>query len=151
VTSTSGRSAMPRSAEPQWAADTSFAVAALDESHDAHPVCRDIARERRPALAGHAAFETFAVLTRLPGPLRVSPTVAGQLIVRAFPSPCWLSADQHAELLTRLAHLGVEGGQVYDALVAHAALVNRRTLLTRDTRARRIYDLIGVRYELVDG
>ena len=54
---------MPASAE--YAADTSLAMASLDESHEAHAVCRSAAIARRPALAGHAVFETLAVLTRL--------------------------------------------------------------------------------------
>ena len=38
---------------------------------------------------------------------------------------------------------------VYDALVGEAARQDGRTLLTRDARACRTYDLLGVRYELV--
>lgn len=140
---------MPTNDELTWAADTSFAVAALDESHDAHVTCRDLARSRRPVLAGHAAFETFAVLTRLPGALRPSPTTVATLLERAFPTPCWLSAPQHDELMNRLATLGVQGGQVYDALVAEAARVHGHVLLTRDARVRRTYDLVGVSYDLV--
>lgn len=140
---------MPINAERFWAADTSFAVAALDESHDAHVTCRDLARSRRPVLAGHAAFETFSVLTRLPGALRPSPATVGTLLARAFPSPCWLSALQHDELMDRLGTIGTEGGQVYDALVAEAARVHGRTLLSRDLRARRTYELIGVDHEFV--
>lgn len=140
---------MPTSAELLWAADTSFAVAALDESHEAHRTCRELARRRRPRLAGHAAFETFAVLTRLPGAMRPTPTIVGALLAQAFPDPCWLSARQQAALLDRLRTLGVAGGMVYDALVAEAARVHECTLLTRDVRARRTYELVGVSYELV--
>lgn len=140
---------MLTSAERRWAVDTSFAVAALDASHEAHVPCRDLARARRPLLAGHAAFETFAVLTRLPGPLRPAPATVGRLLASAFPARCWLTRDEQDQLHRRLPGLGLAGGTVYDALVAEAARVNGCTLLTRDARARRTYDLLGVAYELV--
>jgi predicted nucleic acid-binding protein len=45
--------------------------------------------------------------------------------------------------------LGITGGAVYDALVGEAARAHGRILLTRDLRARRTYDLMGVDYEIV--
>lgn len=137
------------SGKTAWAVDTSVAVAALDESHTAHDVCRHTALTRRPALAGHAAFETFSVLSRLPGQTQVPAEVVGELLERAFPNRCWLSARQHDSLLRRLPSLGVIGGMVYDALVAEAARMNGHVLLTRDLRAQRTYELIGVRFEYI--
>ena len=139
---------MPTNAD-SWAVDTSVAVAALDGSHAAHALCREAARSRRPALAGHAAFETFAVLTRLPGQLSIDAPTAQNVIATVFPSICWLKHDSARALLKRLGVLGVSGGAVYDALVGEAARVNKRRLLTRDLRARRTYDLLGVDYELI--
>jgi hypothetical protein len=55
-----------------WAVDTSVAIAYLDEAHAAHDHCVRAVGDLRPALAGHAAFECYAVLTRLPGPAQVS-------------------------------------------------------------------------------
>lgn len=130
--------------------DTSVAVAALDESHLAHHICRAVAVARRPALPGHAAFETFSVLTRLPGAQRATPETVSQLLRQAFPQRCWLSAGEHDALLERIGGLGLAGGTVYDALVGEAARVDGRVLLTRDLRARRTYDLLGVDYELID-
>jgi len=139
---------MPTSAK-SWCVDTSVAVAALDASHDAHEACRTAAQRRRPAIAGHAAFETYSVLTRLPGAGRVRPLVASAAIAAAFPSRCWLTGDQHDALIDRLAQLGIEGGMVYDALVGEAARKSGRRLLTRDARALRVYDLLDVSVELV--
>jgi len=45
--------------------------------------------------------------------------------------------------------VGITGGGVYDALVGEAARTNGRRLLTRDHRARRTYELLGVDYSLV--
>jgi predicted nucleic acid-binding protein len=141
---------MPASVERGWAADTSFAVAAVDESHEAHPVSRTLAMRRRPALAGHAAFEVHAVLTRLPGTGRVHPDTAIRPLAQAFPTRCWLTARQHDRLLSRLGELGSAGGATYDALVGEAARAAGLRLLARDQRARRVYDLLGVAFELVD-
>lgn len=133
----------------RFAVDTSVAVAALDGGHAAHAVCRDVVRGRRPELAGHAAFETYSVLTRLPGSLAVDPVDAAALMDWVFPGVVHLRVEDAEPLRRRLATLGVVGGSVYDALVGAAALAHARILLTRDHRARRTYDLLGVRYEFV--
>lgn len=133
----------------RWAVDTSVAVAALDAGHAAHVPCLAAVREHRPSLAGHAAYELFAVLTRLPGQLAVDATDAATLIDRVFPEAVWLSARARGALRPRLATTGIVGGAVYDALVGEAARTNERRLLTRDLRARRTYDLLGVDYQVV--
>lgn len=141
---------MPADAEPPaYAVDTSVAVAALDATHAAHVPCLAAVREHRPALAGHAAFETHAVLTRLPGPLTVAAPVATKLLQRVFPTVLWLDAAATEGLLRRLGPLGVSGGAVYDALVGESAAEHDVPLLTRDRRAVRTYDLLGVEHELV--
>ncbi len=140
--------AMPTSAE-RFAVDTSVAVAALDSLHAAHADCRSAVQRLLPGLAGHAAFETYSVLTRMPGQLGVDAPTAAALIDRVFPIIHIIPADQAVGLIERFGTVGIAGGAVYDALVAEAARVNDCTLLTRDQRARRTYDLIGVKYTLV--
>jgi predicted nucleic acid-binding protein len=132
-----------------YAVDTSVAIAALDASHTAHAPSRDAVRSLRPALAGHAAFETYSVLTRMPGELTVDPSDAGSLMARVFPESVWLTPAQQRRLLERLPTLGVTGGSVYDALVGEAARRHGLRLLTRDHRARRTYDLLGVDHQFV--
>jgi predicted nucleic acid-binding protein len=141
---------MPTNADTKWAVDTSVAVPALDAAHAAHDVCLRAARQHRPALAGHAAFETFSVLTRMHGPLSIDSATATAALEMAFPDTCWLKPTDAARLLARIGPMGIVGGMVYDALVAEAALRSGRRLLTRDARAVRTYDLIGVDYVLVD-
>lgn len=140
---------MPTNAE-RVAVDTSVAVAALDASNAAHDLCRRVVVEQRPALAGHAAFETLSVLTRMPGPLMVDAPTASGLITTVFPTVYWLDHASSASLLQRLGPIGITGGAVYDALVGEAARVHGARLVTRDHRARRTYDLIGVQYELLE-
>jgi predicted nucleic acid-binding protein len=133
-----------------WACDTSVAVAALDPTHEAHPACRRALVELRPALAGHATFETYSVLTRLPPPLRLSADQAAAVLDAAFPDDCWLDTTGTRDLRERLAGLDIVGGSVYDALVGRAAVTNHHTLLTRDRRAERTYRSLGVEYRFVD-
>ena len=133
-----------------WACDTSVAVAALDSTHEAHPACRRALVELRPALAGHAMFETYSVLTRLPLALRLSAGQAASVLAAAFPEDCWLDATGTRDLRERLAGLDIVGGSVYDALVGHAAVTTHRILLTRDRRAERTYRSLDVDYRYVD-
>ena len=139
---------MPTSAE-RHAADTSVAVAALDASHAAHGACRAAIVAHRPGLAGHAAFETYSVLTRMPGPLAVDGPTAATVISGMFPVVLWLDQDQVGALLARIGPMGVVGGAVYDALVGEAARVNGCRLLTRDQRAKRTYELLGVDHQIL--
>lgn len=136
--------------DKQWAVDTSVAVGAIDAAHAAHRACASVVRERRPAIAGHAMWETFSVLTRMPGALAVDAPTAIDVMTRTFPTVQWLS-DAHADaLLGKLRAIGIVGGAIYDALVGEAARANGCRLLTRDLRARRTYDLLGVDYEYVE-
>lgn len=143
---------MPTSADAgdRWAVDTSVAIAYLDAAHSAHRRCVDALHGTTAALAGHAAFESLAVLTRLPGPTRVTPSDAVTALRAAFPEPCWLDPRQQAALLTTLGGIGVHGGSVYDALVGEAARANGRTLFTRDRRAVPTYEFLGVRHRLIE-
>lgn len=134
----------------RWACDTSVAVAALDPAHEAHPACRRALIDLRPALAGHAAFETYSVLTRLPIPLRLDAEQAASVLTAAFPGECWLDAAGMRGLRESLGRLGIVGGSVYDALVGQSAAANGRTLLTRDRRAERTYRLLEVKYRFIE-
>jgi predicted nucleic acid-binding protein len=133
----------------RWACDTSVAVAALDPTHEAHGACRRALVELRPALAGHATFETYSVLTRLPLPLRLSAGQAATVLDAAFPDDCWLDVTGTRDLRQRLASLEIVGGAIYDALVAQASIANHRSLLTRDRRAERTYRSLGIEYRFV--
>ncbi|MCL2092193.1 MAG: type II toxin-antitoxin system VapC family toxin [Micrococcales bacterium] len=141
---------MPTSDKTSFATDTSVAVAALDANHAAHAACRERVMATGAALSGHAAFETYSVLTRMPGAMRLDAPTAAEILRVAFPHRCWLDAPASDALLARCGPLGIVGGAVYDAQVGEAARVNGRTLLTRDRRAQRTYDLLGVTYELLE-
>jgi hypothetical protein len=103
-----------------------------------------------PGLAGHAAFETYSVLTRLPVPLRLNADQAVSVLAEAFPAECWLDPAGMRDLRERLAALDIVGGSVYAALVGQACVTNGRALLTRDRRAERTYRSLEVQYRFVD-
>lgn len=124
--------------------DTSAAIALVLGDHDAHAATVAAVRGHRLGLAGHAWFETYSVLTRLPGELRRSPADAARLLAHNFPASASLSEAGTAALGAELARLGIAGGSVYDALVGAAASHHALPLLTRDARARPTYGAIGV-------
>jgi predicted nucleic acid-binding protein len=130
--------------------DTSIAVPLVVADHEHHRAVVDAVGTSSLGLAGHAAFETFSILTRLPPPARRSPSVVGRLIAHNFPETRFLSEHAAAELLARLGTLGVAGGAVYDALVGAAAVEHGLTLLTRDRRAADTYRRIDVKFMLLD-
>lgn len=125
--------------------DTSVAVPLLVQTHRAHPSVVRWWAGRDVALCGHAVAETYSVLTRLPGDLRLGPLDAARLIEERFAGLLPLSTDGAEGLPGKLARLGIAGGAVYDALVALAASEHDVALATRDARARGTYEAIGVR------
>jgi toxin FitB len=127
--------------------DTSAAIALVLEDHEAHAEAVARVRGRRLGLAGHAWFETYSVLTRLPGAMRRSPSDVERLLTHNFPESTFLSASGAADIRAELARLGIAGGAVYDALVAAAAREAGRPLRTRDVRARSTYGALGVAIE----
>ena len=129
--------------------DTSAAIALVVEDHEAHLVTRDAVRGRRLGLAGHAWFETYSVLTRLPGGLRRSPADVAALLSHDFPASAFLTEQAAAAFGSELARLNISGGAVYDALVGAAARQNCRWLVSGDVRARPVYEALGVRVQLV--
>jgi hypothetical protein len=84
--------------------------------------------------------ETYSVLTRLPGDLRVLPEDAARLLRERFAAPLVLSCKAAAKLPDTLSALGISGGAVYGAL---AAAEHGAQLATRDGRARATYEAIG--------
>ena len=130
-------------------ADTSVAVAVVVEDHEHHAATLRAIGNRSLGLAGHAAFETFTVLTRLPPPSRRSPEAAVRLMNSNFPSIKFLTTSAAEALLPKIASLGIAGGSVYDALVGAAAAESGLVLLTRDSRAIPVYRALQVDVEVI--
>lgn len=129
--------------------DTSIAVALAVADHEHHETTFQALGHRRLGLAGHAAFETFSVLTRLPPPARRTPATVARLLATNFPHSRFLSAKGAATLLAELDRLGIVGGAVYDALAGASAREHGLTLATRDRRALETYRALDLRVELL--
>lgn len=130
--------------------DTSAALALLLSDHEAHARTLAAVRGRRLGLSGHAWFETFSVLTRLPAGSRRSAAAAGQILARNFPESRFLDEQSAAVLTDELGRLSIAGGSVFDALVAAAARQHGLPLVSRDLRARPVYEALGIVVELVE-
>lgn len=129
--------------------DTSVAVALAVADHTHHQATFDALAGRSLGLAGHAAFETFSVLTRLPAPARRTPVAVGRLLEVSFPRTRFLGSEGAESLLVELVSAGIAGGSVYDALVGAAAAEHELTLVTRDRRALATYLALDVRVEVL--
>lgn len=125
-----------------------MAVPLLVRTHRAHDEVVRWWGGRAVALSGHALLETYAVLTRLPGDLRVEPETAARLLRERFAKPLVLDAEVVEGLPDALGQLGIAGGAVYDALVALAAVAHDAELATRDLRAKATYEAVGARVVL---
>lgn len=134
---------------PDVLVDTSVALALVVADHAHHEATFRAVGDRRLGLAGHAAFETLSILTRMPPPARRTPAVVKQLLAANFPGSRHLSASAAEKLLDDLVPLGIAGGSVYDALVAAVAKEHRLVLATRDRRALDTYRALNVEIELV--
>jgi predicted nucleic acid-binding protein len=114
---------------PIFAIDTSCMIAAVCEWHENHATAlteieRRLDEGERMAVAAHALAETYAVLTRLPAPHRLSPTDAWQLIDENFIKSAIvvaLTAKMYPTLLRRAVAQAVAGGRIYDALIGECA------------------------------
>ena len=131
------------------AVDTSVVVAAFASWHEGHQsACGALAR--KPRVPAHVLVESYSVLTRLPPPHRAPADLVADFLAQRFrDAPLTLPARAHIQLLEMAARAGLVGGAIYDALIAATVRRARGTLLTRDQRARSVYEQVGVGYELV--
>lgn len=129
--------------------DTSAAIAFVQPSHLAHATTYAALVGRSKGLAGHAAFETYSVLTRLAPPDRLTPEAANRLIDVNFPHTRFLSSKGSAAVIAQLSARGIAGGAVYDALVAAVAAQHGLRLVSRDARAAGTYRAMGAELELL--
>src|SRR5207245_72412 len=72
----------------------------------------------------HSLAEVYSTLTRMPGKHRISGEQAMLFIgnIRERLSIVALSGDEYADALGASAALGIVGGGIYDAMLAHCAI-----------------------------
>ena len=140
---------MTRTAPARVLCDTSVVLPLLLADHATHDAAVHALRGRRASIAGHAAFESFSTLTRLPVPHRLPAALAHELLVTEFDEMLWLTVEATQRLFANLPSLGISGGAVYDALVAACAVEHGLALLSADERAVPTYAALGASVELV--
>ncbi len=116
--------------------DTSCLVALLCTWHEHHaPTLKEMNQRARSgdgiALAGHTLMETFAVLTRLPYPFRLSEQDAFKLLEQNFAktSIVTLTSAQYWRVLKECIYNNISGGQTYDAVIAACARKAKASVL----------------------
>jgi predicted nucleic acid-binding protein len=127
------------------ALDTSVVIPLFASWHEHHRLAASLLDDE-PRIPIHAAFEAFAVLTRLPVPNRVSADAVVEFLDRRFPREARLSPDPDAaaDLPRRCVEVGIDGGAIYDAIVAVTAASHGATLVSADRRAMPTYRAMGV-------
>lgn len=119
--------------------DTSCMVAAVCAWHPHHePAAGEIERRLEMGepmiVAAPAVVESYAVLTRLPPPHRISPGDARALLEAGFLDvgrALALDAEGYRALLRAAPEAGIAGGRTYDAVIAACAIAGgAETLLT---------------------
>jgi predicted nucleic acid-binding protein len=103
--------------------DSSLIVAAVHANHPRHAVAagwlvRSIGKHQLVA-AQHAVLEAYAVLTRLPGELRVTPSEARDLLTGTVKANMPVAEQPEGiwGILDKLVDASVVGGRSYDALI----------------------------------
>ena len=79
------RDAASARARTSWSTPDAIALSVVD--HADHASTFLAIGDRRLGLAGHAAFETFSVLTRLPPPVRCTPAAVARLLAQLSSQP----------------------------------------------------------------
>jgi predicted nucleic acid-binding protein len=110
--------------------DTSVMIAASCSWHEHHSRAADalesrLVRGEAMVIAAPALVETYAVLTRLPAPHRLSPGDSIRLLEANFMPEARLvalDAKEYRSLLQKASESGVSGGKVYDAVIAACAV-----------------------------
>ena len=119
------------------ALDSSYLIPLLCEWHIHHSRTRRSYQQlsghaAHIILPAHAVLECYSVLTRIPPPHRLPSSAARQLLEENFFNNATVAGVRPAEawmVLQSLAALGLGGGRVYDAAIAHCAAAAGATVL----------------------
>ena len=107
--------------------DTSVLVPVFYGDHVHHKASLNlfVRFDKRTGCCGaHSLVEVYSTLTRMPGKHRISSEQALLFIgsIRERLSIVALTGDEYADVLQLSSALGIVGGGIYDALLAHCAI-----------------------------
>jgi len=120
--------------------DTSVLVQAFYTHYPHHEPSIDLIRRHEKheiACGAHNLAETYSVLTGMPGKDRVSSAEALLYLadIRDRLTIITLSEQEYFNAIKASSEMGVAGGAIYDALIAHCALkAEAETLYTWNAR-----------------
>jgi predicted nucleic acid-binding protein len=120
--------------------DTSVLVAVFLEDHEHHERSFRAfsgSDKRRACCAAHSLAEIYSTLTRMPGRNRLSGEQVLLFLenIRERLALVALIGEEYYAAIKEAAGVGVTGGTIYDALIAHCALKARVDVLyTWNTR-----------------
>jgi len=117
--------------------DTSCMIAAVCTWHEHHAAAVNevelrLGRGETMRIAAPTLVETYAVLTRLPSPYRLTATDALALVEANFVRArviIALDGQAYANLLHHCRDNGIRGGQIYDAVIGECARQAQATAL----------------------
>jgi predicted nucleic acid-binding protein len=107
--------------------DTSVLVSVFYGDHVHHKASLDLFirfDKTTGCCAAHTLAEVYSTLTRMPGKHRISGEQAMLFIgsIRERLSIIALTGDEYADALQASSVLGIVGGGIYDAMLAHCAV-----------------------------
>ena len=120
--------------------DTSVLVAVFYGDHVHHKSSLElfVRFDKSTGCCGaHSLVEVYSTLTRMPGKHRISCEQAMLFIgsIRERLSIIALAGDEYANALQSSSSLGIVGGGIYDAMLAHCALKEQaETIFTWNVR-----------------
>ena len=114
--------------------DTSVLVPVFYGDHEHHEasLALFVHNDRTSGCCGaHSLAEVYATLTRMPGRHRISAEQALLFIgnIRERLGVIALDGEEYAQALETSAALGIVGGSIYDAILAHCALKAQADIL----------------------
>ena len=131
-------------------ADTSVLIASFSMWHEHHKVAL-AATGRIDSVIAHCLMETYSVLTRMPAPQRMAADVVARHLDHSFGrhTVFALPPRELRTLVQTCAERGIQGGAVYDAVIAATCARANAKLLTLDARAKQTYVTLGTTHELL--
>lgn len=107
--------------------DTSVLVPVFVDDHVHHEASLAVfsrSDKKHASCAAHSLAEVYATLARLPGKDRASTSEAMLFLESMEARLTFISLDsaEYWSAIMRSAQSGIEGGTIYDALLAHCAL-----------------------------
>lgn len=110
--------------------DTNVLIASVLDLHDAHLRCLPVLGRAQDGkdegfISAHSLAEMYAVLTKIPAPLRHSPEQAllsiEENILKYF-KVLHLTGTEYGALIRDAAAAGIQGGTIYDTILLKSAI-----------------------------